>query len=94
MPKLASIGPHGQKQALWAHVWAKNGPKTAEARPDWHYTATGLGVEQDPRTYVVMVRRDSIARRVLKTLAIGRGPARTPGGRGTDTACHTGPRDE
>ena len=25
---------YGQKQALWAHVWAENGPKTAETRPD------------------------------------------------------------
>ena len=29
MPKCGAIGPYGQNQALWAHVWAENGPKTA-----------------------------------------------------------------
>jgi hypothetical protein len=33
MPKLAPIGSYGQNQALRAHVWAKNGLKTAQARP-------------------------------------------------------------
>jgi hypothetical protein len=37
MPKLVPIGSYGQNQALWAHVFATNGPKTAEARPDWYY---------------------------------------------------------
>ena len=30
MPKCGPIGLCGQNQALWAHVWAENGPKTAE----------------------------------------------------------------
>ena len=29
MPKCGAICSYGQKQALQAHVWAKNGPKTA-----------------------------------------------------------------
>ena len=37
MPKYLHIGSYGQNQALWAHVGAKNGPKTADARPDSHY---------------------------------------------------------
>ena len=41
MPKCGSIGSYGQNQALWAHVWAENGPKTARiatglARPDFN----------------------------------------------------------
>jgi hypothetical protein len=54
MPKLASIGSYGQNQALRAHVWAKNGPKTAEARAaDWHHRHR-IGIRtnnEDPRTY-------------------------------------------
>jgi hypothetical protein len=34
MPKCGAIGSYGQNQALWAHVWAKNGPETTEPRPD------------------------------------------------------------
>jgi hypothetical protein len=30
----AAIGLYGQNQALRAHVWAENGPKTAETRPN------------------------------------------------------------
>jgi hypothetical protein len=30
MPKYGAIGLYDQNQALWALVWAKNGPKTAE----------------------------------------------------------------
>jgi hypothetical protein len=29
MPKCGPIGSYGQNQALWVHVWAENGPKTA-----------------------------------------------------------------
>ena len=29
MPKCGAIGSYAQNQALWAHVWAQNGPKTA-----------------------------------------------------------------
>ena len=29
MPKCGPIGSYGQNQALWAHIWAENGPKTA-----------------------------------------------------------------
>jgi hypothetical protein len=32
MPKLVRIGSYGQNQALRAHVWAKNGPKTIGKR--------------------------------------------------------------
>ena len=32
MPKLVPIGSYGQNQALWAHIWAKNGPRTAAKR--------------------------------------------------------------
>jgi hypothetical protein len=32
MPKLAPIGSYGQNQVLRAHVWAKNGPRTAAKR--------------------------------------------------------------
>ena len=34
MPKRGPIGSYGQNQALRAHVWAENGPKTAETRPN------------------------------------------------------------
>jgi hypothetical protein len=34
MPKYLRIGSYGQNQALRAHVWAENGPKTVETRPD------------------------------------------------------------
>jgi hypothetical protein len=34
MPKCGYIGSYGQNQALQAHVWAENGPQTAETRPD------------------------------------------------------------
>jgi hypothetical protein len=37
MPKCGVIGSYGRNQALWAHVWAKNGPKTAR-------TATKFGL--------------------------------------------------
>ena len=47
MPKCDSIGSYGQKQALWAHVWAENGPKTAETRPDWVYRDR-IGVSTRP----------------------------------------------
>jgi hypothetical protein len=36
MPQGGSIGSYDQSQALWAHVWAGNGPKTAR-------TATEVG---------------------------------------------------
>jgi hypothetical protein len=32
MPKRVPIGSYGQNQALQAHVWAKNGPKTSGKR--------------------------------------------------------------
>jgi hypothetical protein len=41
MPKCGPIGSYGQNQAIWAHVWDKNGPKTAR-------NATGLGLATDP----------------------------------------------
>jgi hypothetical protein len=34
MPKCGAIGSYCQNQALRAQVLAKNGPKTAETRPD------------------------------------------------------------
>jgi hypothetical protein len=36
MSKRGAIdnGSYGQIQAIWAHVWAKKGPKTAETRSD------------------------------------------------------------
>ena len=34
MPKCVPIGSYGQNQALRGHVWAENGPRTAETRPD------------------------------------------------------------
>ena len=34
MQKCVPIGLCGQNHALRAHVWAENGPKTAETRPD------------------------------------------------------------
>jgi hypothetical protein len=37
MPKLVPIGSYGKNQALRAHLWAVNGPKTAEVRPDSVY---------------------------------------------------------
>jgi hypothetical protein len=54
MPKLVRIGSYGQNQALRAHAWAKNGPKTAEARPEIGITATGVGLEQDPRISLLL----------------------------------------
>jgi hypothetical protein len=36
MPKRGPIGSYGPNQALWAHVWAKNGPETPR-------NATGFG---------------------------------------------------
>ena len=35
MPKCGSIGSYGQNQALWAHVWAENGPKTARTTTEF-----------------------------------------------------------
>jgi hypothetical protein len=32
MQKLVPIGSYGKSQALRAHVWAKNGPRTAAKR--------------------------------------------------------------
>jgi hypothetical protein len=34
LPKCVPIGSYDQNQALRAHVWVENGPKTAETRPD------------------------------------------------------------
>jgi hypothetical protein len=34
MLKRGAIGSYCQNQALRAHVWVKDGPKTAETRPD------------------------------------------------------------
>ena len=68
MPKLASIGSHGQNQALQAHVWVKNGPKTAEARPDWHHRDR-IGIRLRP-SYV----------RTDRVVAVNLVRARTPAG--------------
>ena len=43
MPNSRPIGSYGQNQALQAHVWAKNGPRTAETRPDLVYR-DGIGI--------------------------------------------------
>jgi hypothetical protein len=41
MPKCGVIGLYAQNQALWAHIWAENGPKMARiatelARPNFN----------------------------------------------------------